>query len=181
MNKKSRIKMGLTFGLMMFVFYVIQDLLNADAITTKVIFKSVASSLVEAVIGGFLFGWLMGVFANSKFVNKGTQIILNAGEMILHSTPGNHIKGIEAVGGKLYLTNQRLVFKSHKMNIQKHELSIDLNDIAYVQRYKVLSLMNNGLEVVTNQNKKEKFVVEPQEVDGWLSQFENSHIPLQAI
>jgi len=46
--------------------------------------------------------------------------------------------GAEAVGGKLFLTNRRLVFKSHKLNIQNHELSIHLIDIANVGRYKKL-------------------------------------------
>lgn len=173
--------MGLTFGLIMFVFYVVQNLLTADAVTTKVVLRSVASSLMAAAIGGFLFGWLMGVFAHSKFATKGTQVTLKSGETILHSTGGNHVKGIEAVGGKLYLTSQRLIFKSHRLNIQRHELSIDLNAIAYVQRYKVLGVVNNGLAVVTRQNKKEKFVVELQEVDGWLSCFETSQIALQTI
>lgn len=181
MNKKNRFKMGLAFGLIMFLFYVVQNLLTADIITTRIILKALASSLVAAAIGGFLFGWLMGAFANSKFVKKETQITLNSGEVIVHSTLGNHIKGIEAVGGKLYLTNQRFVFKSHKVNFQRHELSIDLNDIAYVQRYKTLGLINNAVSVVTNQNKKEKFVVEQQEIDRWLSNFKDWNIHLQSI
>jgi len=181
MNKKSRFKMGSVFGLIMFVFYVAQNLLTADTITATTILKTLASSFLAAAIGGFLFGWLMGAFANSKFVEKETQITLKTGETILHSTLGNHIKGIEAVGGKLYLTNQRVVFKSHKLNFQRHALSIDLNDIAYVQRYKTLGLINNAIAVISNENKKEKFVVEQREIDGWVFNFENRNIRLKTI
>ena len=74
---------------------------------------------------------------------------------------------MEGVGGKLYLTNWRLVFQSHKLNIQNHQLSINLMDIQSVGRYKTLGLVNNGLTIVTT-NTTEKFVVE--QVNQWIKQ-----------
>ena len=41
----------------------------------------------------------------------------------------NLLKGIEAVGGKLYLTNQCLIFESHKFNMQSNITEINLSDI----------------------------------------------------
>jgi len=77
--------------------------------------------------------------------------------------------GAEAVGGKFFLTNRRLVFKSHKLNIQNHELSIHLIDIANVGRYKNLGIINNGLIVTSNDNKVGKFVVE--QASEWTKKF----------
>lgn len=96
------------------------------------------------------------------------KIDTQADETILFDTGANHFKGAEGVGGKLYLTTKRLVFKSHKFNIQNHELSISLSDIDKVDRYKTLGLVNNGLSVKTVDNKTEKFVV--QKIDEWLNQ-----------
>ncbi len=111
-------------------------------------------------MGGLVFGWLIGKFVNSKLLTKGTEIVLEPSENILFETGANHSKGLEAVGGKLYLTNKRLVFKSHKFNIQGHELSIPLSDISKVERTKTWGLINNSLSITTTGNKIEKFVVE---------------------
>ena len=67
----------------------------------------------------------------------------------------------------MYLTNKRLVFKSHKLNVQNHELSLQLSDIAKVEAYKTMGLINNGLVVTTRHNTTEKFVVDQR--SEWLA------------
>ncbi|MDN3655424.1 GRAM domain-containing protein [Ferruginibacter paludis] len=127
-----------------------------------------ASGLAGGAVAGVLFGWMMGFFADSELLLKGTKINTLTDESILFETGANHFKGAEGVGGKLYLTNQRLVFKSHKFNIQNHERSINLSDIGQVERYKIWGLINKGLLVTTLHNKTEKFVV--QQIDEWINQ-----------
>lgn len=119
-------------------------------------------------LGGLLFGWSMGLFAKSKLLTQGTKIDTEPDETVLFETGANHFKGAEGVGGKLYLTNKRLVFKSHQFNFQNHEWSINLSDIDKVDRYKTLGLVNKGLSVTPAGNKIEKFVV--QQPDKWVSQ-----------
>ena len=128
-------------------------------------------------VAGFLFGWMNGRFEKSKLVTNTMKIDIKAGETILFETGANHFKGAEAVGGKLYLTNKRLVFKSHKLNIQNHELSIILSGIGKVDRYKAPGLANNGLAVTTSDNKIEKFVV--QQPDEWFKQLTEKNGLLQ--
>jgi hypothetical protein len=57
-------------------------------------------------------------------------------EQVLLDEGANHFKGIERVGGKLALTNKRLLFRSHKFNIQNHIESILLSQIASVEKGK---------------------------------------------
>lgn len=168
MDKKAKVKAGLFFGIAMAIFFILQELLTHSNLTTKDIIISIVSGLFGGALSGLLFGWLMGLFANSKRLTKDTKIDTEADETILFDTGANHFKGAEGVGGKLYLTNKRLVFKSHKFNIQNHELSISLSDIDKVDRYKTLGLVNNGLSVTTTDNKIEKFVV--QQIDEWINQ-----------
>ncbi len=169
MDKKSRIKAGLYVGIVTAIFSVVRNFLTQDNITTKSVILFIAFGLVSGAIQGFLFGWLIGLFVNSKFVKQATQITTEADETVLFETGANHFKGAEAVGGKLYLTNKRLVFKSHNMNIQNHELSIPLTHIHKVDRYKTLGIVNNGL-TVTADDKIEKFVV--QQPDKWFDQLQ---------
>ena len=167
MDKKEKVKAGLFFGISITIFFILQDLLPLSNLTTKDIIISIVSGLLMGALTGYLFGWQMGLLANSKWLAKGTKIDTEADETILFDTGANHFKGAEAVGGKLYLTNKRIVFKSHKVNIQNHELSISLSDIDKVDRYKTLGLVDNGLSIKTVENKNEKFVV--QQIDEWIT------------
>ncbi len=72
----------------------------------------------------------------------------------------NHFKNGEGVGGKMVLFQDSLVFKSHKFNIQNHELHIPLSDIAAVSAYNVWGIVPTGLEVIKKAGGSEKFVVE---------------------
>jgi hypothetical protein len=168
MDKRHRFKSGLFFGVLMAVSSIVQDLLAHPNLAFKNIFIIIASGLAGGAVAGFLFGWMMGLFANSKLLTKGTKINTLTDERILFETGANHFKGAEGVGGRLYLTNQRLVFKSHKFNIQNHELSIRLSDIRQIEKYKIWGLINKGLSVTTLDNKTEKFVV--QQMDEWINQ-----------
>jgi hypothetical protein len=152
----------------MTLFFILQDLLTHDNLTLISIIKIALSGSFGGALAGLLFGLLIGSFANSKFLTKATKIATRPGETILFETVANHFKGAESVGGKLYLTTKRLVFKSHKFNIQNHELSINLSDIDKVGRYKTLGMMNNGLSITTANNKVEKFVV--QRIHDWINQ-----------
>ena len=168
MDKKVKTKAGLSFGIAMTIFYILQDLLTHDNLTAKNVFIIILSGLFGGALSGLLFGWLMGLFTNSKHLIQGTKIDIEADETILFETGANHLKGAEGVGGKLYLTNKRLVFKSHKFNTQNHELSINLPGIDKVDRYKTLGFVNNGLAVTTTGNVIERFVV--QQPHQWFSQ-----------
>lgn len=167
MDKKAKIKSGLFFGIAMAIFFIVQDLLTHSDLTTRDVIISVISRLAGGALSGLLFGWFIGLFANSKRIAKDTKIDTDTDETILFDSVANHFKGAEAVGGKLYLTDKRLVFKSHKFNIQNHELSINLYHIEKVDRYKTLGLINNGLSVTTFDNRTEKFVV--QQINEWVN------------
>lgn len=157
MNNKNKIKAGVIFGIISATFYTLQDLLTSNNLTSKSVLIVIGSALIGGALGGLVFGWLMGKFVNSKLLIKGTAIDLDTGENIVFETGANHFKGVEAVGGKLYLTNKRVVFKSHTFNIQAHELSIPLPDISKVEKTKTWGLINNSLSITITDNKIEKF------------------------
>lgn len=144
----------------MSLFFIVQNLWFSGGSNTESILKPIVSGLIAGVISGFVFGLFIGLFQSSKFVDITTKIDIEPDENISFQTPANHFKGMGGIGGKLYLTNKRLVFKSHKANFQNHELSINLPDITSVERYRSLSLINNGLRIKLKDNGVEKFVVE---------------------
>lgn len=167
-DKKGFIKSGLIFGMAGSIFFAVQHLVTEDHLTTNRVLTIIGASLAGGIAGGLVFALIMTLFLQSRFVRNAVRIDLAPGETIQFQTPANHFKGIEAVGGLLYLTNRRLIFKSHKLNIQNHELSIDLSDIKKTDRFRTFGMINNGLMVETGSGGSEKFVV--NDAANWIIQ-----------
>ena len=91
---------------------------------------------------------------------------MNPNEMLSFETAANHFKGFKTLGGKLFLTNSRLIFIDHKSSGENPEFSINLNDIKSINRYKILGIVNKGLSIVTTQETTEKFEV--LRVEEWV-------------
>jgi len=167
-KKNQRLKTGLSIGIFYAIFSILEKLVTKNDFSAAQIFKDIASGLLGGIVTGAICSWLVELFNNSQLAKSATKIITAPDEIIFYETPANHFKGVEAVGGKLYLTNKRLFFKSHKFNIQNHSLSISLNEILFVNQYKALGFVNNGLSVGVKGGVIEKFVV--NEIEEWMKQ-----------
>lgn len=166
MKKQNVFKAGLGFGVMMAVFNVCFNLFTAEEFTSMAIAKAFVAGLIGGFVGGLVFGLIMRWMEKSKYLEPKVRFDLEADEKIIFQNGANHFKGIEAVGGLLTLTNKRLIFQSHYLNIQNHQLFIDLRDIVSFDRYKTLRIVNNGLLITISQSVIEKFVV--QQPENWV-------------
>lgn len=89
---------------------------------------------------------------------------LRQGETIIKESAANLQKGIETVGGKLHLTNQRLVFEAHKFNVQGGSTEIDLANVqtsrpCWTRFLGLIPLFPNSLAVSTRDGKEYRFVL----------------------
>ena len=160
--KRTSFKAGLFFGIIMAVFFILKDLWTAENYTAETLIRIIAVGLISGIIAAILFGYGISKIA-PKLANSISKLETEADEKLLLNSPANHYKKLEAVGGKLFLTNKRLVFKSHNSNIQNHEIHIALNDIVKIERFKNFKITNNGVSVLCRNGKIEKFVVEKPE------------------
>jgi hypothetical protein len=114
---------------------------------------------IVGLVSGTFFGMGAALFAQQQ----GTMLVQQAPEMdvqdLLRHGPANHLLNGEGVGGWLFLTEQRLVFRSHGFNIQVHELFIPLSEVLEVQACRTAWVLPNGLIVMTEHGEK-RFVVE---------------------
>ena len=145
-SQKSWLAMALLYGLPMGLLFSIQS-------------GNYLTGLPVGLVAGVLFASVL-----TKFVSRQTQKFQAespdfGSETTLHAGPANHFKGLESVGGHLWLTNGRLHFRSHKMNLQNHEWSTPLADIASVHAVKTLGLIRNGLSVRLTSGAEHRFVV----------------------
>ena len=89
---------------------------------------------------------------------------LNQSEELIKKGGGNLQKGIETVDGYLYLTNQRLIFEAHAINVQGGNAIIDLSDIESTKKcwtkiLNVIPIMPNSLAVNTKTGDEYRFVL----------------------
>jgi len=176
----NKVKSGLYFGIGMTFFFLFRTIIawvTGEEESTGEIAKSIVAAVIAGLVSGLLFGWLTDKFLVSSIFTKPMNFKLNNGETVIYQTPANHFKSVEAVGGSLCLTDIRIIFKSHKLNIQNHELSILLTDVNLVDRYKTLGMINNGLAVHLHNGVTEKFVVD--KANQWITHFDRTKNGLQ--
>jgi hypothetical protein len=89
----------------------------------------------------------------------GREAGFDSDETVVHYGPANHFKGIESVGGKLFLTNKRLRFRSHKFNAQTHDESYPIEAISAAEPARTLGIVPNGVLVHLRDGRRERFVV----------------------
>ena len=169
MKIPTAVKPGLFFGVWMSFSLIASHLFQMDHRTTSEVIKGVISGLMGGLFGGLFFGWAMYKFTHSRRVEEQTHFDPEPGESICIESKANYWRVQEALGGKLYLTTRRLVFKSHAYNIQNASLSIDLADILNVESHKSLGFIPNGLTITLKDSQLFKFVVESP--GKWLETF----------
>ena len=141
---KTAATTGLAFGLAMGIAFTIS-------------FRS-PWAILAGLPSGLMFGLLLAAFMQwqrTRFTQENPCV---DGERLLRQGPANHFRGWESVGGWLYLTDKRLLFKSHKFNVQNHELSLPLAEIVSAQPAMTAWIVPNGLKVDTGCGF-ERFVV----------------------
>ena len=143
---KMMLLTGIPFGFFMGMFWSVQ--------------YGWKSGVVMGTVSGLFFGVLMGAFAG--YQRKKFQVETHSfpGEDLVKQGGANHFRNLEGVGGWMYLTDQRLLFRYHSMNIQRHELSIPLREISEAKPRMTYGFIPNGLEIKTFDGRLEKFVVE---------------------
>lgn len=130
-------------------------------------------SLNSYLFQGTFFGIFMGIGFpyitqkfGSKFISKIGKNIkpeLTENENIEIEGPANLFRGFEGVGGKLFITNKKLIFNSHKINIQKGQIDIPYENISEIIKRKTAKLIDNGIRIKTNDGNEFNFVVNERE------------------
>jgi hypothetical protein len=86
------------------------------------------------------------------------------GEAAVRDGAANHQRGLETVGGRLFLTDRRLVFESHGLNLQNAPTVIDLADVSGIEPgwtlfLGVVPLMPNALIVRLRDGTVHRFTL----------------------
>ena len=169
MSKKTWI-IALMLGLSWAVLTVVQDAIMGEGITIRTILTAVVSGLLF----GLLFSGLMRYW--SKRMLKKVVVLIDEDEQVIKEAGANHFKGVEGVGGKLVLTNRRLIFKSHKYNVQNHQEDFSLERMLNLRTQKLLTVYENVIVLQVDDASTHKFVVD--EPEDWVKRIGNQKLHL---
>jgi hypothetical protein len=161
MTKKSALTSALIFAVLMAIFYSFQH--------------GFLYGVADGIGSGILFGVFMYLLYNSRWFKRKIDVKADNLEPVIYDGGANHFLNGEAVGGKLFLMNDKLRFKSHRFNIQNHELVMDMAHVKQVDFYNLAGVIRNGLEITLDNGKTEKFVVNKRTV--WKDEIEKVLTP----
>jgi hypothetical protein len=83
----------------------------------------------------------------------------NEAEELIAMFAANLWRGYEALGGRMLLTNQRVLFEAHKLNFQTTPVAIPLSAIETVVPSLTFGILQNGITIRCYSGKEYKFVV----------------------
>jgi hypothetical protein len=83
----------------------------------------------------------------------------NAAEEIIDKVAANLMRGVESVGGRMILTDQRILFEAHTLNLQTTPLAIPLSSIQTVVPSNVLGFVPTGITIRCTSGEEYRFVV----------------------
>lgn len=161
MTKKTWIT-ALTFGVPWTIVMLVYNSMSKGGFTLGIL----VSNLIGGLVAGVLYALIMH-YAAKRLVNK-VVVETAAGEQVIKEGGANHFKGREGVGGKLVLTNRRLIFKSHQLNMQNHQQTFDLDQVEGVRTTKSLKILENGLTLELADKVSHKFIVD--EPGDWVDE-----------
>lgn len=128
---------GLVYGVLMGLFW-----------------GNLTMGIIAGVLFGILFTVCMAIFV--KHIEKKSKHLrdeISQVRKIICEGPANHKKGVNAIGGWLFLIEDAIEFYPHKINIGGQNISIRIDDISNVET------KSNQLKIHTKENETFTFVV----------------------
>ncbi len=103
-----------------------------------------------------------------------TELALRQGERLLMSGAANKWQTVGSKGGKLFLTDQRIVFQAHKFNFGSKLDEYELSDIQIqgntVNIKTTSNLISFNITFYTKSGEKLSFVVTRSQKNEWIRQ-----------
>jgi len=166
-NWKFRLIFALITGFIFSLLLYLQHLILGEEV------KNIYSYIFQGVFFGIFFELtfptiIIKLGKKLSSLSEKLKPKLIEGEVIESHGSANLFRGFESVGGILFMTNKRLIFNSHKFNLQTGQTSIDYSEIKEITGRKTAKLFNNGVRIIDSNGKKYDFVVNEREI--WIEQ-----------
>ncbi|PIE50610.1 MAG: hypothetical protein CSA38_02255 [Flavobacteriales bacterium] len=120
-------------------------------------------SLEYYIYFSIFYAILMNVFFH--FISNDIKDImpkLEENEQVKFKGKANFYGGLKSTAGALFLTDKKVIFRSHSLNIQKGQTNINYEDINGIIKRKTSYLIPNKIRVTIKNGQKFDFIVNNQ-------------------
>jgi hypothetical protein len=166
-NMKISLKRKLIFSLTSGLTFAILNSLTSHFFLDE--YFSLAIFVFNLIFFGLFFGF--GYFFLSHKLDirskERNPIKLSEDETIELEGSAKLFRETEWVRGRLVITNKRLIFKSHKLNIQSGEIQLALDNIKETESRHKAIVFKNGMSITDNIGQKFNFLV--MEQNSWIT------------
>lgn len=153
MNISNKLKLFL----FTFIIYLALSIVLDNEYTAIAFCFAVAESLVFALTITFIESLIVRSIINN------TKIVLLENESVIIESSASYLKSKSfAVGGKIILTNIRISFKSHSLNISAAEFSITYDQINDITTFSSL-FIKNGIQLALTDGSTIKLIINDSE------------------
>lgn len=154
----------IAFGIVCSIFVI---LLNGEITTDNII-----SGLLQGLLIALSIKIAVPLIVNRWLGNVANRLDAvtpspTKGEIVCESR-ANLFDRKTAFGGKIFLTNEYIIFNSHGLNLKKKKVKIAIKEISTIDKWvhKQSSVTDNGLVIRTTRGNEFKFAVDHR--DNWL-------------
>lgn len=107
------------------------------------------------------------------------QTELDPGEGVVKEARANMRRGAEHVGGRLFLTDRRLIFESHALNVQRGSTEIPITGISEVRKawtrfMGTMPIAPTTMVVTDHEDMDHEFVVRGR--PEWIERIERARV-----
>jgi hypothetical protein len=162
--KNSFLKLALLHAVLWAVIWVGIKSAENNGFTTSILWTSLASGLVMGVSWALLMKWMTG----DPF--KHVKLKLESNETIVKEGGANLMTGKMMEGGKLAVTNRRLMFKGQRYDTRDFQFVFEFDKIENIRIHKSWKLLKNELHIDLVDGSKHRFSLDHP--DQWLSSIE---------
>ena len=144
-----------TYGLIVY-------LMGSDNSVKTIAFQAIIWGVLFNLFFVLLFPWFMKKLLGKRIDNIVPKLLEN--EKVEAEILASLFRKVEVVGGKIFFTNQRLIFKSHSLNFQKGQTNIEYIQIQNIEKRKTIKIVDNGIKITTKEGKQYSFLVNDRDV-----------------
>lgn len=158
--KHKYLKIGIAFGLMIFAFVSVVQLI--------LFHHYELTYFIEDVEGGIAGGTLLSVLLMSyskrskSIIDQEIKIKLQDDELLVRWDVANYMLNEKRCNGKLVLTHKRILFKSLACKDEDRILEMPIKDISKVEVEKSLGILLNLLSVEASEKGKQFMLDDPK-------------------
>ena len=173
--KNNFLKLALVFAVVWTICWVGIKSAENNGFTITILWTSAGRGLFMGITWALIMKWMSGD------PYKHVKLILEVDETVVKEGGANLMTGNKGEGGKLAITNRRLLFKGQRYDTRDFQFVIEYDKIENIRIYKSWKLLKNELHITMLDATKHRFAVDNPDqwlnaIEGQISSARNMHL-----